>query len=334
LQTINESLEAVPCQKKLRARQMRDVVIIGGGLSGLVAASELEKAGVDYTLIEVKRQLGGSLGSLQIGESILDRGAFAFEDKFDVDWLASLGLEDAFFKLGAGVVAFKRGAGALIDALSSKITAPRLMRMAVSSIGEEENGRYSICMENGLVFDAKRLILALPARYAERLFYGYISPVTEALLDYHYDTVQRISVVCKSSELPENLFNPPDMAYVFIHRSEHECRVPAGYTLLQFGLRINPARLQSPEQSLDFLVNEFALPEPIASHLGYWPEADPISCFDDGFGERLAAIRALLPEGIALIGSDYSPKAPGYQGVTRLEERIQEARLAGQRFAS
>jgi protoporphyrinogen oxidase len=313
---------------------MRDVVIIGGGLSGLVAASELEKAGVDYTLIEVKRQLGGSLGSVNIGNCILDKGTFAFEDKFDAEWLRSLGLNEPFFPLNTGIVAFKHGAGALIDALSRKITAPRLMRMAVSSIGEEENGRYSICMENGIVFDAKRLIVALPARYAERLFYGYISPITEALLDYHYDTIQRVSVVCKSSELPENLVTPGDMAYVYIHRSDDESRVPAGYSLLQFGFRIHPARLQSSEQILSFLLQQFDLPEPIAAHVGYWAEADPISCFDDGFGERLAQIRALLPEGIALIGSDYSLEAPNYQGVARLEERIQQARLAGQRFSS
>ena len=75
------------------------------------------------------------------------------------------------------------------------------MRMAVSSIGEVA-GHYALCMENGLVFDAKRLIIALPARYAERLFYGYISPITETLLDYHYDTIQRISIVCKTSDLP------------------------------------------------------------------------------------------------------------------------------------
>jgi protoporphyrinogen oxidase len=313
---------------------MRDVVVIGGGLSGLTAAYELEKAGVDYSLIEVKRQLGGSLGSVQSGDCILDKGSFAFEDAFDGDWLASLGLEDPFFPLKKGVVAFKRGAGALIDALSSKITAPRLMRMAVSSIGDNEQGGYSICMENGLIFKAKRLIIALPARYAERVFYGYISEITEALLDYHYDTVQRISVVCKTSELPEHIPNPPDMAYVYIKRTEHESRVPAGYSLLQFGFRINPARLQSPEQSLNFLLNHFGLPEPIASHLGYWAEADPISCYDDGFAERLGKIRALLPENIALIGSDYSLKAPHHRGVARLEERIEQARLAGKRFSS
>ena len=90
---------------------MRDVVVIGGGLSGLVAASELEKAGVDYTLIEVKRQLGGSLGSLTIGTSILDKGAMAFADNFDSNWLSSIGLEDPFFDLQKGQSALSKVQG-------------------------------------------------------------------------------------------------------------------------------------------------------------------------------------------------------------------------------
>lgn len=311
---------------------MRDVVVIGGGLSGLVAATELEKASVDYTLIEVKRQLGGSLGSVESNGSILDKGAFAFADNFDRDWLASLGLDEPFFKLSENALAFKQGSGALINALSEKINAPRLMRMAVSSIGELENGSYSICMENGLVFDAKKLIIAVPARYAQRFFYGYISPITEILLDYHYDTIQRVSLVCKTSETPENLINPSDMAFVYIHRTEHESRVPEGYSLIQFGLRIDPQRLQAPEQIIAFLREHFCLPEPLASHVGYWAEADPISCFDAEHGERMAKIRALLPEGIALIGSDYCLEAPNYQGMASLRERIQQAQMVGKQF--
>ena len=36
---------------------MRDVVVIGGGLSGLAACYELERCGAAYTVIEVKAAL-------------------------------------------------------------------------------------------------------------------------------------------------------------------------------------------------------------------------------------------------------------------------------------
>ena len=42
---------------------MPDVIIIGGGLTGLSAAFELEKLGIAYTLIEVKGRLGSNIVS-------------------------------------------------------------------------------------------------------------------------------------------------------------------------------------------------------------------------------------------------------------------------------
>ncbi len=40
---------------------MANVVVIGGGLTGLAAAWELERQRIPYTLIEVKKRFGGSI---------------------------------------------------------------------------------------------------------------------------------------------------------------------------------------------------------------------------------------------------------------------------------
>lgn len=306
---------------------MRDVVIVGGGLTGLAAAYELAQHDLDCTLIEVNRHLGGSIQSTVKDDCTMDNAAFVIHNNLDTTWLESLGLEDALFTLEEGAIAFKQGSSRLIQALKSNITATRLMRMAVSSIGELENGRYSICMENGLMFDAKSLILAVPARYTERIFYGYITPLTEQLLDYQYDTIQRVSIVCETAKLPK-INNLPDMAYVFIHRTEHSARVPEGYTLLQFGIRLDPTRLQSDEQIVEFICKQFALPEPLTTHVAYWSEADPVSCYDDEHTQWVNNLRQQLPEGIALVGSDYSLQAQNLNGVTRLDERIQQGIMA------
>ena len=303
---------------------MRDVVVIGGGLTGLSAAYELSQHELDVTLIDVKRQLGGSIQTIQQENSILDAAAFAIRDSLDSNWLESLELSDAMFPLKDNVMAFKAGTGSLIAALQSKISATRLMRMAVSSIGELKGGGYSICMENGLMFDAKALILAVPARYAERMFYGYINDITAQLLDYHYDTLLRVSLVCKTKDLPVRISTPPDMAYSFIHRTEHPARVPDGYTLLQFGMRIDPKRLSSDDGMVKFLCEGFRLPKPLTSHVAHWSEADPVSCYDDEHKARIGAIRDKLPEGIKLVGSDYCLDMPAKQGVAHLDERIQQ----------
>lgn len=307
---------------------MRDVVVIGGGLSGLAAAYELEQHNIDYTLIEVKRQLGGSLHTIEQSNFIMDMGAFALANSLDDTWLDTLGLSDTLYNLNENTVAFKQGTEALVQAIATKLTAPRLMRMAVSSIGKLDNGRCSICLENGMMLDAGALIIAVPARYAQRLFYGYITPLTEKLLDYQYDTIHRVSLGFRSNDIPAHIPNPPDMGFVFIHRTDHPSRVPAEHTLLQFGLRVAPDRVDSLEQVVTMLRDRFNLPQPTVAAMGYWAEADPVSCYHDDHATWVQAVKDKLPERVTLIGSDYSLHPPSYKGIVRLDERITQGKTA------
>lgn len=298
----------------------RDVVVIGGGLSGLAAAYTLEQHKIDYTLIEVKRRLGGSINSTEQAGFVMDAGASILANNLDAAWLTQLGLEGALVEVPNGVI-FKQGTQQLIDALAQKITAPRLMRMAVSSIGTTDNGRFSICMENGMVFDAKSLIIALPARYAERVFYGYITPITEALLDYRYDTIQRVSLGIPTDSVPDKLRT--NMGHPFVNRIDVPERVPENQTLLQIGLRLDPTRHNRTQTDMVVhLCKAYGLPQPTISRIDFWAEADPISCYDDAHAQWIADIRAQLPEGVALIGSDYSLEAPWQRGVANLQPRI------------
>ena len=71
---------------------MPNVVIVGGGLSGLASAFELERLGVQYTLIEVKSRLGGSIVTVEQDDFIVDGGLFLFPRNADWDFLADLKL--------------------------------------------------------------------------------------------------------------------------------------------------------------------------------------------------------------------------------------------------
>ncbi len=69
------------------------VVIVGAGVSGLVAARELQSAGVDVSLVDKGRSVGGRLATRRIGDARLDHGAQfftvrtpAFQRRVD-DWL-------------------------------------------------------------------------------------------------------------------------------------------------------------------------------------------------------------------------------------------------------
>ncbi len=299
---------------------MRDVVIVGGGLTGLAAAYELEKQQIPYTLIEVKRRLGGSIQTLRQDNRVLDGAAFAITSELQQHpFMAELGLTDALFSLSDEAVAFKNGTETLIQALAEKLTAPRMMRMAVSSIGELENGHFGICLENGLLLDAKAMILALPARYAERLFYGYITPITELLLPYKYDTLVRASVAIALDDWRDSITLPEA---VFTHTTFDETRIPAGNMLKQFGIRYEGAATQ-PETMLklvDSVLRYYALR---SQYTHYWAEADPLSCYAADHTQTMIAIRELLPAGIALIGSDYTLSPPRL-GLANLADRINQ----------
>src|SRR5262245_17787663 len=129
---------------------MRDVVIVGGGLSGLAAAIELETLKIPYRLIEVKNRLGGSIATQQRDGFIFDTGAFAFPRAADWAFLAELGLEDAVMPINdwhlGRMVAFKQGTQMLTDALTERVNGTAIHRMAVSSLGDFE-GRFALCME-------------------------------------------------------------------------------------------------------------------------------------------------------------------------------------------
>lgn len=312
---------------------MRDVVIVGGGLSGLAAAATLQQHNVDYTLIEVKRRLGGSLQTVEQDGFVVDTGAFAIAGTSDADWLAELDLTNDVYALKPHVMAFKQGVQTLIDRLASRIHGPRMMRMAVSSIGDIEapqmpDGRQlALCLENGLVLDARAIIVAVPARYAERMFYSYLPDISKHLQQYHYDQLLRVALGYHTADLPEKIKMPRSMAYVYQHRTTHITRTPPDHTLLQIGLRLDAA-LCTPAEALDCLLRDLELPPPIMQRVDFWPEADSLSYHHDDHAQTMQAIQSALPPHVALIGSDYSLTTPMRQGVAHLEGRIRQGQQA------
>ncbi|PJF21809.1 MAG: hypothetical protein CUN56_09200 [Phototrophicales bacterium] len=303
---------------------MRDVVVIGGGLSGLAAAYELEKRGVPYTLIEVKSRLGGSIESVESNGFIFDSAPMchAVDDPaFFEAYLAELGLKDAVFINDDGLLVFHRGTQVLIDALKAKITAPIMFRMAVSTLGMLDAERFAICMENGLLLDAKALIVAAPARYAERMFYTLVPEIAFRLLDYRYDNIVRVSLgYSHTNTLPLEYGHDTPIVDLRVAR-----RMPKDSLTVQAALRIEEA-----EQPFDVVGELAALMgwglNPAADHIARWNESDPIMWRQSDHVENMHRIQALLPMGVALIGSDYIPtnKPP------HIDERIRQGLQAAQ----
>ncbi|WP_022889639.1 protoporphyrinogen oxidase [Agromyces italicus] len=77
-------------------RRSADVVVIGGGVAGMVAALECAKIGLAVTIVERRDELGGCVGRIVLDGLTLDSGAESFATRGDgvAGLLASLGLAD------------------------------------------------------------------------------------------------------------------------------------------------------------------------------------------------------------------------------------------------
>lgn len=300
---------------------MRDVVVIGGGLSGLAACYQLEQSNLRYTVIEVKRRFGGGIRTITQCGFVMDAGVFVIRPPADDSWPAELGLSAQLLPNGAGDSVFRDGAASLIQALARPLQGGRLMRMAVSSIGRWR-GRYTICLENGLVYDAGALILALPAPYAARILRHLAPGAAERLDAFRYESIWRVSLGCHVDALPPSLESKGDETHPFLLSTAAPGRVPdRRHRLLQLGLRAAPD--QAPASVIRAAVARLGLgAAPVVARADHWLEADLNSRYDAAHAQTISAVRALLPAGIALIGSDYCLRAPMAKGVARLNERI------------
>ncbi|HVT63559.1 MAG TPA: protoporphyrinogen oxidase [Mycobacteriales bacterium] len=92
---------------------MTKVVVVGGGIAGLTAANQLAGAGVDVTLIDAAREVGGKLRVSEVGGIAVDEGAEAFLRRRPeaLDLVAELGLtEDLVVPVTASASVWARGA--------------------------------------------------------------------------------------------------------------------------------------------------------------------------------------------------------------------------------
>ena len=308
---------------------MRDVVVIGGGLSGLAACYQLEKSSLRYTLIEVKRRVGGGIKSLAARGFVMDAGAFVLRSLADELWLSELGLKEQLCPVADDAYIFRDGTESLIQALARPLQGGRLMRMAVSSIGRWR-GRFTICLENGLVYDAGALILAVPARYAARILRNLAPEAAERLDNFRYDSIWRVSLGGHIDALPASFDHKLGATMPFLLSTDAPGRVPDGqHRLLQAGIRAVPD--QAPESVIRATLEHLRLgAAPSVARADHWPEADLQSRYDAAHRQTISAVNALLPAGLTLIGSDYCLEAPAVQGIARLDERISLGQAAAQ----
>ena len=305
---------------------MSEVIIVGGGLTGISAAWELEQRNISYRLIEVKNRLGGSIVTKRDAGFILDGSAFVLEKYGEWAFLDELGLSDALIPVGkyrdGQLVIFKDGTQTLVDAIANRLTAPIMQRMAVSSIGQMGAQRFGICLENGLMLEAPAVIVTAPARYADHMLRALAPDAALLLFDYRYDPVVRVSLGYHKDQAPAL---PETHKLKFLQRYQLAERVPADHVLIRAGIRLDDA-IKSPDDAIHQLRDLLgASAEPVIEWAYYWAEADSLSRYLPEHNEAMAAIDRMLPTGVVIAGSDYRAK--------RLDQQVEQGRAAARKIA-
>jgi oxygen-dependent protoporphyrinogen oxidase len=304
-----------------------DILILGGGLTGLAAALELQRLGLHYTLIEVKPHLGGAICTETRAGFVFDGGPLLLERTDSWPWLDALGLGDAvrpFAPYRDGELVYVAGGTArLTDAMAARLTGEILTRMAASSLGRMGEG-FGVCLENGVLRTADAVVVALPARYAAHLLYELEPQAALLLDDYRYDPVARVSLGYRRADVPERLPSPDPARFKFVQALTMPERVPEDGVYVRAGVRLDGVFDEAA--LIDEVRALVGAAEPLAAWARFWPEADPLTGRLPEFAESLAAIRALLPPRVALAGSDY--------GAFRLDQQVAAGRAAAGQIAA
>lgn len=167
-----------------------NVLIVGAGLSGLVAANTLQSAGKTVTVLDKGRSTGGRLATRRIQAGLADHGAQFFTVRTDIfqakvdEWLA----EDLVYVWGHGWsdgslkrtasdghprYATRGGMNQMAQALTKPLQDVRV-NIKVSSVKRTADG-FAVQDESGTTYTAQAVLMTAPV------------PQTLALLDLTLD---------------------------------------------------------------------------------------------------------------------------------------------------
>ncbi len=176
-----------------------DVIVIGGGLSGLALADHLQRAGIAYRLLEARARFGGRIKVASVGEAGFDLGPSWFWPGqphmaamvkrfgltvFDQHSEGTLCYEDEAgvihrdlgFSSMEGSYRIQGGMSALIDRLVASLDRQNIMTDAVVKTVHDKAG-VTVELQSGEIIKGKRVILAMPPRVAANLTYQPELPV-------------------------------------------------------------------------------------------------------------------------------------------------------------
>jgi hypothetical protein len=278
-------------------------LIIGAGISGLLAGSILQKNGVHVTIVDKSRGVGGRLATRRVGEARLDHGAqyFTVRDRIFGGWAEAWensGLIKEWFRRfpeqssEAGHVRFcgRNGMTDVPKALASELNVKNNSR--VTKIRYKDSHWY-VTIEDGQKLDAQYLILTAPAPQSLELIKESNIVLRrqklEALENIRYEkTIALLAILDGPSGLKEPgcfKVEEPPLSWVADNQMKGISKIPAitAHSTYQFAedhWDDDPEAIQKPLVEALSVHLESKITE---ASLQKWRYALPISPFEQPF---------------------------------------------------
>ncbi len=170
-----------------------EVIIVGGGPSGLALADHMQQAGIDYVLLESRNRLGGRIKVGTYNDSAVDLGPSWFwpgqyrianaVDRFGLRRFnqyaeGTLSFEDQNGEVHRnmgyasmeGSYRVKGGMASLINAYAAVLDETKIIKNAHVTTARFTNGA-EVALANGDIIEGEKIILAIPPRVASKISY-------------------------------------------------------------------------------------------------------------------------------------------------------------------
>ena len=170
-----------------------EVIIVGGGLSGLALADHMQQAGIDYLVLETRDRLGGRIKVGEYNDSSVDLGPSWFwpgqyriakaVDRFDLmrfnQYAAgTLSFEDQNGEIHRnmgyasmeGSYRMKGGLASVINAYAAALDESKIIKNAHVTTARFTD-RVEVVLGDGDIVSGQRLVLAIPPRVAAKITY-------------------------------------------------------------------------------------------------------------------------------------------------------------------
>lgn len=170
------------------------VVIVGAGLSGLVAADELRAAGVEVALVDKGRSPGGRLATRRIGTATLDHGAQfftvrtpAFQHRVD-DWIERGLVAVWSYGFGSAEVHPRYVAPAGMNSLAKDLAMGLDVSCSTMACAVRPSGsQWQVVIDDGSVRVADRVVVTTPLPQSSALLADAAIELDDRLMRTDYD---------------------------------------------------------------------------------------------------------------------------------------------------